>query len=50
MPPSAATQQLSTIQRAASVDLLAEADALDLEPTQLVQHVEEVFDRPGDSV
>ena len=37
-------------QRAAGVDLLAEADELDVEPVQLVEHFEEVPDRPGDPV
>jgi len=32
-----------TAQRAAGVDLLAEADELDVEPVQLVEHFEEVF-------
>jgi len=35
-------------QRAAGVDLLAEADELEVEPVQLVQHLEEVPDRAGD--
>ena len=37
-------------QRAAGVDLLAEADELDVQPVQLVQDFEEVLRRPGDPV
>ena len=37
-------------QRAGSVDLLAEADELDVEPVELVEHFEEVFHRSGDPV
>ena len=37
-------------QRAARVDLLAEADELDIEAVQLVEHVEEVLHRAGDPV
>ena len=37
-------------QRAAGVDLLAEADELDVEPVQLVEHFEEVLHRSGDPV
>ncbi len=37
-------------QRAARVDLLAEADELDVEPVQLVEHFEEVLHGPGDPV
>ena len=37
-------------QRAAGVDLFAEADELDVEPVQLVQDFEEVLNRPGDPV
>src|ERR1035441_4676316 len=37
-------------QRSAGVDLFAEADELGVEPVQLVQHLEEVFSRPGDTV
>src|SRR5664280_2820987 len=40
----------SPAQRAAGVDLLAEADVLDVEPAQLVQHVKEVLHRSGDPV
>ena len=37
-------------QRAARVDLLAEADELDVEPVQLVEHFEEVPGRAGDAI
>ncbi len=37
-------------QRAGGVDLFAEADELDVQPVQLVQHLEEVLRRPGDTV
>ena len=37
-------------QRAAGVDLLAEADELDVEMVQLVKHFEEVFHRAGNPV
>src|ERR1700752_4718816 len=37
-------------QRAAGVDLLAEADELDVQPVELIQHIEEVSDGAGDSV
>ena len=37
-------------QRAAGVDLLAEADELDVEPVQLIEHIEEVLHRPGDPI
>jgi hypothetical protein len=37
-------------QRSAGVDVLPEADELDLQPVQLVQNIEEVLHRPGDSV
>ena len=37
-------------QRAAGVDLLAEADELDVQPVQFVEHFEEVFDRAGDPI
>src|ERR1017187_7180857 len=37
-------------QRAAGVDLFAEADELDVEPVQLVQNLEEVLSGPGDPV
>ena len=37
-------------QRAAGVDLLAEADELEVEPAQLIEHLEEVLSRPGDAV
>jgi hypothetical protein len=36
--------------RAASVDLLAERDELDVKPAQLIEDIEEVPHRPGDSV
>jgi len=32
------------------IDLLSEADELDVEAVQLIQHVEEVFDGPGDAI
>ena len=34
----------------AGVDLFAEADELDVEPDQFVQHLEEVLHRPGDPI
>ena len=37
-------------QRAAGVELFSEADVLDVEPVELVQHLEEVLHRPGDPV
>jgi hypothetical protein len=37
-------------QRAAGIDILPEADVLDLEPVKLVEDIEEVFHRPGDPV
>jgi len=37
-------------QRATGVDVFAEADVFDVEPVEFVQHIEEVFDRPGDPV
>lgn len=37
-------------QRSASVDLLAEAQELDVEPVQLVEHFEEVPGGPGDAI
>src|SRR5579864_9059655 len=37
-------------QRAAGVDLLAEADELDVEPVQFVQDFEEVPSRAGDAI
>ena len=37
-------------QRTAGVDLLAEADELDVEPVQFVQHLEEVLHGTGDPV
>src|ERR1035437_6599673 len=37
-------------QRPAGVDLLAEADELDVQPVQLVQNLEEVLSGPGDPV
>jgi len=40
----------SAAQRAAGVDLFAEADVLDAEPVQLVEHIEEVLCGPGDPV
>src|ERR1700751_2326862 len=40
----------STAQRATGIDLFAERDELDVEPVQLVEHFEEVLDRPGDPV
>ena len=36
-------------QRAAGVDLLAEADELDVQPVELIQHIEEVSDGAGDA-
>src|SRR5665213_495557 len=37
-------------QRAAGVDLLAEADELDVEPVQFIEHFQEVLHRSCDSV
>ncbi len=37
-------------QRAAGIDLLAEADKLDVEMIQFIQHFEEVFYRPGQPI
>ena len=37
-------------QRPAGVDLLAEADELDVQTVQLIEHFEEVLHRPGDSI
>src|ERR1035437_4711969 len=37
-------------QRPARVDLLSEADELDFQPVELIQHFEEVFHRPGYAV
>ena len=37
-------------QRAAGVDVFPEADVLDTDPIQLVEHIEEVFDRPCNPV
>jgi hypothetical protein len=37
-------------QQAGCVDLLTEADELDVEPVQLVQHLQEVLYRTGDSI
>ena len=37
-------------QRAAGIDLFTEADELDVEPVQLVQHIEEVLHRSCDSI
>ena len=37
-------------QRAARVDLLAEADELDVQVVELVEHLQEVADGPGDPV
>ena len=37
-------------QRAAGIDLFAEADEFDIEMIQLIQHLEEVFHRPGQPV
>jgi len=40
----------SPAQRAAGVDLFAEADELDVEPVQFIQDFQEVLGRPGDPV
>jgi hypothetical protein len=32
------------------VDLFAEANELDIEPVQLIEHIEEVLHRPGDAI
>ena len=37
-------------QRPASVDLFVEADELDVQPVQLIEHLEEVLHRPGDPI
>jgi hypothetical protein len=37
-------------QWAAGVDLLSEADELDIQPVQFVEYLEEVLGRPGDSI
>lgn len=37
-------------ERPSGVDLLAEADELDVHPVQFVEHVQEVFNGPGDPV
>src|ERR1035437_367594 len=37
-----------TAQRAAGVDVFPEADILDADAIQLVEHIEEVFNRSGD--
>src|ERR1035437_313590 len=37
-------------QRAAGIEVFPEADVLDADPIQLIQHIEEVLDRPGYSV
>ena len=37
-------------QRAAAIDVLAEADELDVQPVELVEHVKQVTDRAGDPV
>src|SRR5580658_3717733 len=37
-------------QRAARVYLFAEADELNLEPVEFIENLEEVFDRPGESI
>src|SRR5664280_531324 len=37
-------------QRAAGIDVFPEADVLDADPIQLVEHIEEVLHRPGDPV
>ena len=37
-------------QRPAGVDLFSEADELDVQPIQIIQHIEEVLYRPGDPV
>jgi len=40
----------SPAQRASGIDVLSEADVLDVEPVELVQHIEEMLHRPGDPV
>ena len=40
----------SSAQRTSGIDLLAEADELDVEPVQLIEHLEEVLHRPGDTI
>ena len=40
----------SSAERSAGVDLFAEADELDVEPVQLIEHLQEVLDRPGDTI
>jgi hypothetical protein len=37
-------------QGTSGVDLFAEAYELDVEPVQLIQHIEEVLDRPGNTI
>jgi hypothetical protein len=37
-------------QWAASIDIFPEADVLDTYPIQLVEHIQEVLDRPGDPI
>src|SRR3954453_5262515 len=37
-------------QRSASVDLLAEADELDVQPVEIIQHIEEVPGRACDAI
>ena len=37
-------------QRTSGVDLLAEADELDVEPVQFIEHLQEVLHRPGDTI
>jgi len=37
-------------QRTTGVDLLAEADELDVEPVELIQHFQEVTSRPSDAI
>ena len=44
------TRRLSAAQRTARVDVLAEADVLDVEVVQLVEHLEEVPHRARDSI
>src|ERR1700676_2592088 len=39
-----------TAQRAARIDVLPEADVLNPYPIQLVEHLEEVLDGPGDPI
>ena len=39
-----------TAQRTSGIDLLAEADELDIEPVQLIEHLQEVLHRPGDTI